>query len=74
MSQFKPGDRIQYVGKQDQRYGRESLWGKVLTVVTVRSTGHNGHLSADTPSMGGRTDGYRTSWIDFDDAMIMDED
>ena len=70
MSQLKPGDRIQYVGKKDQRYDSESIWGKVLTVVTV----HNGYLSADTPPMGYRTDGYRTTWIDFEDVSLVDEE
>jgi putative heme iron utilization protein len=68
MSQLKPGDRIQYVGKKDHRYDSESIWGKVLTVVTV----HDGYLSADTPPMGYRADGYRTTWIDFAD-VILDE-
>lgn len=70
MSQLKPGDRIQYVGKKDQRYDSESIWGKVLTVATV----HNGYLSADTPPMGCRTDGYRTTWIDFEDVSLVDKE
>ena len=67
---FKPGDRVYYIGKKDQRYGCESLWGKLLTVVTV----HKDYLSADTPPMGYRPDGYRTTWIDFEDVAIAGED
>lgn len=64
----KVGDRVQYVGKEDQRYGSEPIRGKILTVVTV----HAGYLSADTPPMGFRSDGYRTTWIDFKDVAAID--
>jgi hypothetical protein len=72
--QLKPGDRIQYIGKKDQRYGSESIWGKTLTVHAV----YEGYLSADTPPMGlcpwgTGLRGYRTTWIDFEDVILLDE-
>lgn len=57
---FKPGDRVFYVGKEVVMHDGETLWGMSLVVRSVRRD----HLSATAPN------GRVTTWLDFSDLAI----